>query len=110
MKIIDLLRQNRPMLSFEVFPPKSSSTYDSVFQATQAIAQLRPPFISVTYGAAGGARFYSLDIAENLLSAGVTPLAHLTCISSTKAQIAQKLDELRAAGIENIMEIGRAHV
>ena len=58
MKIIDLLRQNRPMLSFEVFPPKSSSTYDSVFQATQAIAQLRPPFISVTYGAAGGARFH----------------------------------------------------
>ena len=105
MKIIDLLRQNRPMLSFEVFPPKSSSTYDSVFQATQAIAQLRPPFISVTYGAAGGARFYSLDIAENLLSAGVTPLAHLTCISSTKAQIAQKLDELRAAGIENIMAL-----
>lgn len=73
MKIIDLLKQNKPMLSFEVFPPKTSSTYDSVFEATQAIAQLKPPFISVTYGAAGGAKFYSLDIAKNLLNAGVTP-------------------------------------
>lgn len=93
------------MLSFEVFPPKTSSTYDSVFKATQAIAQLKPPFISVTYGAAGGTRFYSLDIARNLLAAGVTPLAHLTCVSSTKEQIIQKLGELKEAGIENIMAL-----
>ncbi len=105
MKIIDLLKQNKPMLSFEVFPPKTSSTYDSVFKATQAIAQLKPPFISVTYGAAGGARFYSLDIARNLLAAGVMPLAHLTCVSSTKEQIIQKLGELKEAGIENIMAL-----
>lgn len=105
MKIIDLLKQNKPMLSFEVFPPKTSSTYDSVFKATQAIAQLKPPFISVTYGATGGARFYSLDIARNLLAAGVTPLAHLTCVSSTKEQIIQKLGELKEAGIENIMAL-----
>ncbi len=105
MKIIDLLKQNKPMLSFEVFPPKTSSTYDSVFEATQAIAQLKPPFISVTYGAAGGAKFYSLDIAKNLLNAGVTPLAHLTCISSTREQVLQKLAELKEAGIENIMAL-----
>ena len=105
MKIIDLLKQNKPMLSFEVFHPKTSSTYDSVFEDTQAIAQLKPPFISVTYGAAGGAKFYSLDIAKNLLNAGVTPLAHLTCISSTREQVLQKLAELKEAGIENIMAL-----
>ena len=66
MKIIDLLTQDRPTLSFEVFPPKTSDTYDSVAKATQEIAALRPDFMSVTYGAGGGTSDYTVNIAAGI--------------------------------------------
>ena len=66
MKIIDLLNQNKPSLSFEVFPPKSETTFESVKSATEEIAKLRPAFMSVTYGAGGGIGEYTLEIAKNI--------------------------------------------
>ena len=66
MKIIDILNQDRPTLSFEVFPPKTSDTYDSVAKATQDIAALRPDFMSVTYGAGGGTSDYTVGIAAGI--------------------------------------------
>lgn len=106
MKIIDLLTQNRPSLSFEVFPPKSETTFESVKSATEEIAKLRPAFMSVTYGAGGGTSQYTLDIAKNIKSLyGVPTLAHLTCVSSTRDTVKQKIDEIKAAGIQNIMAL-----
>ena len=106
MKIIDLLNPNKPSLSFEVFPPKSESTFESVKSATEEIAKLRPAFMSVTYGAGGGTSQYTLDIAKNIKSLyGVPTLAHLTCVSSTRDTVKQKIDEIKAAGIQNIMAL-----
>ena len=66
MKISNLLNQDKVTLSFEVFPPKTSSTYESVAQATQEIAALRPDFMSVTYGAGGGTSDFTVRLASEL--------------------------------------------
>ena len=106
MKIIDILNQDRPTLSFEVFPPKTSDTYDSVAKATQEIAALRPDFMSVTYGAGGGTSDYTVGIATGIQQQyGVDVLAHLTCASSTRDHVAQVLEHLKEKGIQNVLAL-----
>ena len=106
MKIIDILNQNTLMLSFEVFPPKTETAFESVKTATEEIAKLRPSFMSVTYGAGGGTSKYTLDIAKNIKERyGVPSIAHLTCVSSTRETVKQKIEEIKAAGINNIMAL-----
>lgn len=106
MKISTLLAQKIPTLSFEVFPPKTAATYDSVANAAMEIAKQRPDFMSVTYGAGGGTSQYTLSIAKDLQNkANVTPLAHLTCVSSTKEYIHNRLFELKQSGISNILAL-----
>ena len=105
MKITDIITGEKPSLSFEVFPPKTSDTFDSVKDATLEIAKLSPSFMSVTYGAGGGTSRYTTDIAVSLMGKGVTPVAHLSCISSTKDQIKHQLENLKSKGIENILAL-----
>lgn len=106
MKIIDILNNNTLMLSFEVFPPKTETAFESVKTATEEIAKLRPSFMSVTYGAGGGTSKYTLDIAKNIKERyGVPSLAHLTCVSSSKETVKQKISEIKAAGISNVMAL-----
>ena len=106
MKISQILNDDRLSLSFEVFPPKTDTAFESVKYATEEIAKLSPSFMSVTYGAGGGTSRYTLDIAKNIKeSYGVPTVAHLTCVSSTKETVHAKIEELRRAGIENIMAL-----
>ena len=106
MKISQLLQSSSLSLSFEVFPPKTESSFDSVRAATQEIAQLRPSFMSVTYGAGGGTSKYTLDIAQNIKAQyGVPTLAHLTCVSSTRETVRQKIADIKQAGICNVMAL-----
>ncbi len=106
MKIVDILNRNSLSLSFEVFPPKTETAFDSVKTAVEQIAMLKPAFMSVTYGAGGGTSKYTLDIAKNIKGMyGVPTLAHLTCVSSTKETVAQKIAEIKAAGIKNVMAL-----
>ena len=106
MKIKDLLKKDSLSLSFEVFPPKTNTAFESVKVATENIASLKPAFMSVTYGAGGGTSEYTLDIAKNIKSIyGVPTLAHLTCVSSTKAMVKEKIEAMKAAGIENVMAL-----
>ena len=106
MKLTELFKKDRLSLSFEVFPPKTDSAFDSVKEATEEIASLRPAFMSVTYGAGGGTSRYTLDIAKNIKERYCVPtLAHLTCVSSTKETVAAKIAEIKAAGIENVMAL-----
>ena len=106
MKIIDIITQNKLSLSFEVFPPKTETSFESVKSATEEIAKLCPAFMSVTYGAGGGTSKYTLDIAKNIKELyGVPTLEHLTCVSSTKETVRQKIEEIKAAGIENVMAL-----
>ncbi len=106
MKISELFRQRKPSISFEVFPPKTDSSFDSVRTATEEIAKLRPSFMSVTYGAGGGTSRYTLEIAKNIKqNYNVPTLAHLTCVSSTKETVRARIGEIHDAGIENIMAL-----
>ena len=106
MKIIDILKQDKMSLSFEVFPPKKETSFESVKAATESIAALKPSFMSVTYGAGGGVSQYTLQIAKNLKEKFNIPmLAHLTCVSSTKNTVKQRIDEMIDAGIQNVMAL-----
>lgn len=106
MKLTEIFNRNIYSLSFEVFPPKTYDAYDSVKSATEEIAKLRPSFMSVTYGAGGGTSKYTLDIAKNIREEfGVPSLAHLTCVSSTKETVAERISAFKEAGIENVMAL-----
>ena len=106
MKVKDLLSGGGLSISFEVFPPKSESNFDSVKSATEKIAALRPSFMSVTYGAGGGTSKYTLDIAKNINDTyGVPSIAHLTCVSSRRETVRARIEEIRATGIQNIMAL-----
>ena len=106
MKLSDLFSQSKLSLSFEVFPPKTDTAFDSVKHATEEIAALRPSFMSVTYGAGGGTSRYTLEIAKNIKERyGVPTLAHLTCVSSTKETVQQKIRQMQEMGIENVMAL-----
>ena len=106
MKISDLLNKDGLFMSFEVFPPKNDTAFDSVKTATENIAKLAPSFVSVTYGAGGGTSRYTLEIAKNIKeTTGVPTLAHLTCVSSTKETVREMIESIHAAGIENIMAL-----
>ena len=106
MKLSELFSRDGYSLSFEVFPPKTDTAFESVKHATEEIAKLSPSFMSVTYGAGGGTSRYTLEIAKNIKeSYGVPTLAHLTCVSSTKETVKEKIAEMKAAGIENVMAL-----
>ena len=106
MKLIHLLKQETLSLSFEVFPPKNDTAFESVRHAVEEIAELHPAFMSVTYGAGGGTSRYTLDIARNIKRLhGVPTLAHLTCVSSTKETVQGQIEAIKAAGIENVMAL-----
>lgn len=106
MKLIDIIKTDKMSLSFEVFPPKTETSFESVKEATEEIAKLRPSFMSVTYGAGGGTSKYTLDIAKNIKELyGVPTLAHLTCVSSTRDTVRARIEDIKAAGIENVMAL-----
>ena len=106
MKLTTVLNSGVPSLSFEVFPPKQDTDFAEVEQAVREIARLRPSFMSVTYGAGGGTSRYTLAIAEEIKRDWDVPtLAHLTCVSSTRATVREQIDRIRAAGIENVMAL-----
>lgn len=106
MKLTEIFEKNRPSLSFEVFPPKTSDGFDSVKEATEKIAALLPSYMSVTYGAGGTTKGYTVKIAENIQKKyNVPTLSHLTCVSVTKELLRETADELKSAGIENILAL-----
>ncbi|RGV97322.1 methylenetetrahydrofolate reductase [NAD(P)H] [Ruminococcus sp. AF14-10] len=106
MKISEKLNSGKINISLEVFPPKTSDTYDKVQDAVDKIGALKPAFISVTYGAGGGTSKNTLKIAKHIKDdLGVDSLAHLTCASSTKEEVREVIGQLKEAGIENILAL-----
>jgi methylenetetrahydrofolate reductase (NADPH) len=106
MKLTDILNNDKLSLSFEVFPPKTDANFESVREAIKEIATLKPAFVSVTYGAGGGTSRYTLDIAKDIKrDHGVSTLAHLTCVSSTKETVRARIEDMKQAGIENVMAL-----
>lgn len=106
MKIIDRLKEDKIHISFEVFPPKTDAGFEKVIAATDAMAQLNPAFISVTYGAGGGTSKNTAKIASHIKDdLGVVSLAHLTCASSTIEEVRDVIENLKENGIENILAL-----
>lgn len=107
MKIVDLFSQKKCVFSIEVFPPKQAVNFDALPQKLAALAELHPDFISVTYGAGGSvAGRGTAEIADYLKNTlGVEPMAHLTCVNSSRGQIGETLDDLQRRGVENILAL-----
>lgn len=106
MKLTEILNRETLSLSFEVFPPKTDLAFDSVEGAIFEIAKLRPSFMSVTYGAGGGTSKYTLNIAKDIKNKyNVPTLAHLTCVSSSKETVKERIKDIKDAGIQNIMAL-----
>ena len=106
MKIKDILARDKVTLSYEVFPPKKDMPFEPVLNAVDKLCLDRPDFMSVTYGAGGGTGHNTVKIASHVQNElGVTALAHLTCVSSTRDQVSAAIEEIKAAGIENILAL-----
>lgn len=106
MKISEILKEDKLKLSFEVFPPKTDTNFESVKKAVDEIASLNPAYMSVTYGAGGGTSKYTLDIAKQIKDKYSVPsLAHLTCVSSSRETIKERLADIKDAGIENVLAL-----
>ncbi|HBI85033.1 MAG TPA: methylenetetrahydrofolate reductase [NAD(P)H] [Ruminococcus sp.] len=97
----------KPVLSFEVFPPKPNVPIDSIYQTLSALKDLHPDFISVTYGAGGSVPGASTaEICETIQNThGIPSIAHLPCINETRESVLEKLEQFRARGIENILAL-----
>ena len=106
MKVIDIINSEKVTLSFEVFPPKTADRFEGVLAAATEIAGFHPAYISVTYGAGGGRSAFTADLAKKLHDdTGVEVLAHLSCITSSRQIVAERLREYKEKGIENILAL-----
>lgn len=105
MKISDILKNNKVTVSFEVFPPKQWDRIESTKAVVAEMAKSKPSFMSVTYGASGTTSGYTTEIANAIKNSGITPLSHLTCLTSTKDKVVDVIDELKENGIENILAL-----
>ena len=105
MKISEILKNNKVTVSFEVFPPKAWDKIENTKKIVREMAESKPAFMSVTYGAAGTRTGFTTEIATEINGCGSTALSHLTCLTSTKDKIDEVLDEWNKNGIENILAL-----
>ncbi len=105
-KALDIFQQKPRTFSFELFPPKTEAGYQKLFDTIGRMAELKPDFISCTYGAGGGNRDKTFDIAQHIQERYSIPsVVHLTCVLNTKAQIQDILNDVKSRGIENILAL-----
>ncbi|HZK02042.1 MAG TPA: methylenetetrahydrofolate reductase, partial [Anaerovoracaceae bacterium] len=106
MKIKDMFNAKRTVMSLEIFPPKYTSPIETIFQTLDALSDIKPDFISVTYGAGGKAKDRTIEIASKIKNDyKIESLAHLTCISSTKKDIRRTFDEMKVNNIKNVLTL-----
>ena len=105
MKISEILKKSKVTVSFEVFPPKEWAKIADTKKVISEMVKDKPSFMSVTYGASGTTSGYTTEIANAIREGGVTPLSHLTCLTSTKEKINSVLDDLENNGVENILAL-----
>lgn len=107
MRIAELFDGSKPVVSFEFFPPKTEPGYASLFRTIEDLKSLDPSFVSVTWGAGGSTRDKTTDLVIRIQrEAGITSMAHMTCVGSSREHIAATLDRLTGAGIENLLALG----
>ncbi len=106
MFIKDIEKNKDTVLSFEIFPPKPDTPFESVTEAARKLALKKPDFISVTYGAGGSSRDNTFALASFIQDElNVTSLAHLTCVGTAKETLGDILFELSERKIQNILAL-----
>jgi methylenetetrahydrofolate reductase (NADPH) len=107
MHIQDIFRAHRTTFSFEFFPPKTDAASEELFANIARLEELRPSFVSVTYGAGGSTRERTHDLIVRIhKETSLTAVSHLTCVCHTRDELAAILDRYAASGIENILALG----
>lgn len=97
---------NKPVISFEVFPPKTDAAMENLLQIMPDLVRLRPDFMTVTYGALGSTQERTLEIASSIQNNFKIPTAcHLTCVGSSRTDLDAILDQIHDAGIRNIVAL-----
>jgi methylenetetrahydrofolate reductase (NADPH) len=106
MRIAELLERQRPVFSFEFFPPKTDEGHRTLRNTLEVLKDDEPNFVSVTYGAGGTTRELTVDLTARIKQEiGIEAMAHLTCVGHSAAEIAAVVDRLRDAGIENVLAL-----
>ncbi|MDE6727462.1 MAG: methylenetetrahydrofolate reductase [NAD(P)H] [Oscillospiraceae bacterium] len=107
MKICDLFKSGKTVFSFEIFPPKKNGSIDTVYSTLDELADLRPDFISVTYGAGGSLPGCSTREIVTIIKEKyhTESIAHLTCVNSTHEDIDRIIAEFEQYGIENVLAL-----
>jgi methylenetetrahydrofolate reductase (NADPH) len=106
MKIIEKLSAQAPSFSFEFFPPKDEAGMQRLFESIAELRRYEPAYVSVTWGAGGGTRRLTVELVRRIKrEAGLEAMAHLTCVGATKVDLGEILDQLRDAGIDNVLPL-----
>ena len=106
MRISDAFQRGDPIFSFEFFPPRTDEAAEQLRATVQELKPLRPDYVSVTYGAGGSTRERTIELVTEIKSeVGIEAMAHLTCVGHTAEELAEVLDRLRDAGIENVLAL-----
>lgn len=105
MSIADILKNKKVSLSFEVFPPKKKEALESIKNTALSLTDMKPDFISVTFGAGGTTQSYTAEIAEAIENNGTTSLAHLTCVRSTTEALKNTIEDLKKRNIKNVLAL-----
>lgn len=106
MHIRDILKDSKPSLSFEFFPPRSATAWEDLYQAIRELEPLKPSFVSVTYGAGGGTRELTHDLVVRIKqTTSIPPVPHLTCVGHTEQEVGEILTRYAEAGVGNILAL-----
>jgi methylenetetrahydrofolate reductase (NADPH) len=106
MRIDEILAADGPVFSFEFFPPKTPAGEQNLYDALTELRTLEPAFVSVTYGAGGSTRERTIEIVKRIREEyGLEAMAHFTCVGATEQELRSTLDEMHAAGIDNVLAL-----
>ncbi len=106
MLISDIFKKKKQVISFEVFPPKRTSSIDTIYKTIEGLSDLPMDYISVTYGAGGSGGSQTLEVASLLKDKyGIEPLVHLTGINFNSEELGQFIDHIKDRGLENILAL-----
>lgn len=106
MKIIDLFKRKKPVIAFEIFPPRQDVPLETIYEHLEQFEELKPDYISVTYGAGGSQKGRTLEIASRIKNNhGIESMAHFTCVGHSKEEIDMMLKSMHEKGLENVLAL-----
>jgi methylenetetrahydrofolate reductase (NADPH) len=106
MRIAEILEQRRPVFSFEFFPPKTDEGRQTLAGTLEVLRDDAPDFVSMTYGAGGSTRNSTVELTRWIKQdLGIEAMAHLSCVGEPTERLIEILEEVNAAGVENVLAL-----